>query len=251
MIKSPSKQADSIGFRPKRFWSIAEAVAQDDAYGIALDGRATKTPQGHTVVLPSRTLAEAVAAEWASVAEFVDYEAMPLTRLGFAAIDRMPVQQAEILAEATRYAETDLLCYPSDYPDALIAREDAAWLPLLDWASTDLGLYFIQNRSLIHQPQPPETLTKLQALVAAMTPYEQAGVMKGVALFGSVILALAVAHGQLSGEAALAASRIGEDFQAETWGQDAEAQQRTQHLKTDAVNLELWFKALLSAAPTA
>ena len=42
-------------------------------------------------------------------------------------------------------------------------------------------------------------------------------------LTGSAVLALAVAHGFLSPEAAWRAAHVDEDFQAERWGADAEA----------------------------
>ncbi len=45
-------------------------------------------------------------------------------------------------------------------------------------------------------------------------------------LTGSAILALAVAGGFLSAEAAWRAAHIDEDFQAERWGADAEAMAR-------------------------
>jgi len=169
---------------------------------------------------------------------------MPLTRLGFAAVDRMDDLVGESVAEVLRYAETDLLCYPSEYPAALIAREDEVWLPLIAWARDEVGLEFHQNRSLIHQPQPAEIPVKLRALIKAATAYERAGLMSAIPLFGSVILALAVWRGRLTGEAAFAASRIGETFQAETWGRDEEAALRAAHMEAQARSLDVWFNAL-------
>ncbi len=196
------------------------------------------------LVLPNGKLAGLIAFEWSAVGDHLDYEGMPLTRLAYAAIDRLPPVVAETLAEVRRYAETDLLCYPSEYPQALVEREDAAWLPLLAWAANEFELDFNQNRSLVHRAQPPLTLDKVQALVEAMSPYEQAGLMAAIPLLGSVILALALWRGHGSGEALLAASRIGEDFQSETWGHDEEQVGRAAALKQQASALELWFEAL-------
>jgi chaperone required for assembly of F1-ATPase len=237
----PAKRADQLGHRPKRFW---KDVTVTDDFGIALDGRAVKTPSGAALILPNRALAEAVSAEWAAVGDHIDYDAMPLTRLGFAAIDRMPDMQDEIVAEVLRYAETDLICYPSEYPASLTERERDAWDPVLQWAGHDLGLEFHQNLTLIHQPQPAQTLERLQAFVRGMTPYEQAGLMSATPLLGSVILALALWHGHLTGEAAFTASTVGETFQAGIWGHDAEAEQRRNTMKNQAISLETWFRAL-------
>jgi len=242
--EAPSKKSDQLGFRPARFWKSAAVSETDNGFAVTLDGRGVKTPQGRALVFPTKALAERVAAEWDAVGEHVNYEDMPLTRLGFAAVDRMNDLIEETVAEVLRYAETDLVCYPSEYPAALIAREDEAWLPLIAWVKEALGLEFHQNRTLIHQPQPAETPVTLRALIEGATAYERAGLMSAIPLFGSVILALAVWRGRLTGEAAFAASRIGETFQAETWGRDEEAAQRAAHMEAQAKSLDIWFSAL-------
>lgn len=240
----PTRASDQIGTRPRRFWKAVAVTEAESGFGVGLDGRPVRTPQGHALVLPSRRLAEKVAVEWEAVKDYVEYADMPLTRLGFAAVDRMNDLLPETVAEVLRYAETDLLCYPSEYPEALIAREDTAWKPLLAWAQSELGLAFHQNRSLIHAAQPPEISTRIASLVSEMSAYERAGLMSAIPLFGSVVLALALWRGHISGEAAFAASRIGEDFQAETWGRDDEAAKRADSMKTQALSLEVWFRAL-------
>jgi len=242
--EAPTKASDQLGFRPKRFWKNAAAVQGASGFEVHLDGRPVKTPAGATLTVPGSALADAIAAEWQAAGTHVEFGDMPLTRFAFAAIDRMTAQRDDVVAEVLRYAETDLLCYPSEYPEALQAREDTAWLPLLEWTHTELGLRFEQNLSLIHTPQPQGTLDRLRDMIAAMTPYEQAGLMAAVPLFGSVILALAVWRGRLTGADAFAASRIGEDFQAGIWGRDAEAEQRAGHLRATAVSIDTWFRAL-------
>ena len=240
----PAKRADKLGFRPKRFWNSAGVTAVDTAFSVVLDSRPVKTPGGAKLTLPSLRAAEAVAAEWQVVGSHVDYDAMPLTRLGFAAIDRMKDLTEDSVTEVLRYAQTDVVCYPSQYPQALIEREQAAWLPLLAWAREHLGLTFTQNLTLVHQPQPEQTLVTLEAMVRRLTAFESAGLMMAVPLFGSVVLALAVRDGHLSGETAFAASRIGDDFQSEVWGRDAEAAQRDDAMRHQATCLQTWFEAL-------
>ena len=242
--KAPDKKSDSLGFRPKRFWGGTATVDVENGVGVALDGRPVKTPKGNLLVLPNADLAQRIAAEWAAVGEYVDYEAMPLTRLGFASVDRMGEVLDDTLAEVTRYSETDLLCYPAEYPAALQAREAAVWQPVLAWADATLDLQFQQSQSIIHQPQPKETIRRIQSLISNATYYEQAGIMLAIPLLGSVILALALWRGHLSGEEAFVASRIGEDFQTETWGRDEEAAKRAAGIRAQAHSLEIWFKAL-------
>ncbi len=243
--KAPDKKSDSLGFRPKRFWGGTATMEIEGGVSVTLDGRPVKTPRGQILVLPNVALAQLVEAEWAAVGEYVDYEAMPLTRLGFASVDRMGEVLDDTLAEVTRYSETDLLCYPAEYPAALQAREAEIWTPILSWIDAALDLQFQQNPTIIHQPQPKETIRRVQSLIANATPCEQAGIMLAIPLLGSVVLALALWRGHLSGEAAFNASRIGEDFQSETWGADSEAAKRAAGILTQAQSLDIWFRALV------
>lgn len=241
--EAPSKRSDQIGQKPKRFWTSVEIVVATGGFSVALDGRVVKTPMGQVLILPNFAVAGLVAREWEAVGNYVDFTDMPLTRLGFAALDHLS-DAGPAQAEAARYAETDLVCYPADYPEALKAREAAAWAPVIDWAASDLGLTFVQNHSLIHTPQSKATIEAVQTLIGSMTAYERAGLMAAIPLLGSVVLALALWKGHLTGEAAFVASRIGEDFQAETWGADDEAQKRALSMKAQAIGLEAWFRAL-------
>jgi chaperone required for assembly of F1-ATPase len=63
-------------------------------------------------------------------------------------------------------------------------------------------------------------------------------------LFGSTVLALAVRAGRLTGQRALDLSRLEETFQAEQWGQDAEATARAAFLAVEATMIDRWFAAL-------
>lgn len=240
----PAKDADKIGFRPKRFWKEAAFAQAPEGFAVTLDGRSAKTPAGKTLALPNFALAAKVAAEWNAVADLVDFNDMPLTRLAYAAIDRMGDTLEEALAEVGRYAETDLLCYPAEYPAELTAREAAGWDPILNWAAKDLGLRFEQNLSIVHKPQPLSTVAALKDIVASANVYERAGIMAATPLLGSVILALALFKGRVTGAEAHSLSRIGEAFQAETWGADAEATARAGSHQAQAASLENWFKAL-------
>ncbi|HEU4704511.1 MAG TPA: ATP12 family protein, partial [Sphingomicrobium sp.] len=56
----------------KRFWSSAEAVADEGGWGVRLDERPLRTPGRVPLAVPTRALAEAIAGEWAGAAETVD-----------------------------------------------------------------------------------------------------------------------------------------------------------------------------------
>ena len=73
----------------KRFY---KDVTVTEDLGIALDGRPVKTPMKAPLVLPTRALADAVAAEWAEQGEEIKPATMYLTKLANTAIDRVGVE---------------------------------------------------------------------------------------------------------------------------------------------------------------
>src|SRR5688572_269159 len=118
----------------KRFWKEAEVVEADGGFGIALDGRRVKTPGRADLIVPTRALAEAIAAEWRDCGETVDPRALPLTGLANAALERVTPDRQAFAAGLVRYAESDLTCYRAEAPAALVARQTESWDALLAWA---------------------------------------------------------------------------------------------------------------------
>ncbi|MEM9428587.1 MAG: ATP12 family protein, partial [Pseudomonadota bacterium] len=51
-------------WRVKRFWSEVAASPVEGGLTITLDGRPVRTPAKAALILPTRALAEAIAAEW-------------------------------------------------------------------------------------------------------------------------------------------------------------------------------------------
>jgi len=56
-----------------------------------------------------------------------------LTRLAATALDRTSEQRDKVVVEVAGYAGTDLVCYRAGHPPTLVARQQAAWQPLIDW----------------------------------------------------------------------------------------------------------------------
>ncbi|MFT9331927.1 MAG: ATP12 family protein, partial [Acetobacter persici] len=48
----------------KRFWKQASVVPEQDGFAVLLDGRPVRLPERTVLAVPSRPLAEALAAEW-------------------------------------------------------------------------------------------------------------------------------------------------------------------------------------------
>ena len=216
-------------------------------FTVLLDARGLRGPKGEQVVLPTRALADLVAAEWAGQGESLELATMHATRLANTAIESVP-QAREATAQAVAdYAASDLLCYYATEPAGLLARQQELWGPVLDRSETDAGLRFVRATGIVHQAQPPETLAKVKALALELDDFRLTGLAFGAPLFGSAVLALFVQRGWLSGEAAFHLSRLDEAWQEEKWGVDEEAAERTGRLVDEARLLQAWFEALAGA----
>ena len=233
--------------RPRRFYKAATVGPVDGGFAVLLDGRTPKSPAKAPLVLPSQALADLVAGEWEAQKQVIDSTAMPATRLAFTAIDRIRETRAEVAAEVAAYAGSDLLCYWADHPTPLVERQKRDWGGMLDWARAELDLHLQPVSGVIHTAQSPAALASIEALALTMDDFTLAGVAYGAGLLGSTVLALALRAGKVTGRKALDLSRLEEIFQAETWGQDAEAIARAEALAVEAQVLERWFSALRRA----
>ncbi len=210
-------------WKAKRFWKTATAEACEGGFTVRLDGRAVKTPAKSAFVLPTLAMAQAAAAEWDSQVKEVRPETMPVTRMANSAIDKVAVQFDEVAGLLAAYGESDLLCYRATGPAELIARQEAVWNPLLDWAAAVLGAPLVATAGVVHVAQPPGSIAALRARLFALTPFRLAAMHDLIAISGSLILGFAVAEHHLTAAEAFSISRIDEQWQAEKWGEDEEA----------------------------
>lgn len=200
----------------KRFW---KDVAVENGR-IQLDGRAVRTPARAPLVLPTAALAEAVGDEWRAVGEKILPTAMPLTGFSNAAIDKIAPDPAGFAAGLATYGETDLLCYRAENPPELAARQAEVWDPLLDWARARYDIAFVVTAGIVHRAQPPETLARLSAAIAARSPFELAALSPVVSIGGSLVVALMLAEDAIAPDAAFDATHLDELWQAELWGEE-------------------------------
>lgn len=220
-------------WRPKRFWKATGTRAEAAGHGVVLDDRPLRTPARHPLVVPGRALAEAIAAEWDAQREHVAPETMPLTRMANSAIDKVSGQRAAVAEIVGEYGGTDLLAYRAETPAELVARQAERWDPLLVWAAEALAAPLSVTAGVMFHAQPEATLARLEAHVAAFDPFELTALHDLVALSGSLILGLAVAEGRLTAEEAWDLSRLDEEWQADLWGRDEEADAQTARRRND------------------
>lgn len=211
---------------PRRFWTDAAVEAVAGGHAVRLDGRPVRTPAKRELVVPTAALAEGVAAEWRAQGERIDPLTMPLTRAANAALDKAAPQEAEVVDELAGYGASDLLCYRADAPEGLVARQRAAWDPMLDWAEAAHGARLATTVGVMPALQPEAALAALRAPVAEAGPWGLTALSEFVTLTGSLVLGLAALGRARPLEALWAASRVDEDWQAELWGADADEAER-------------------------
>jgi chaperone required for assembly of F1-ATPase len=224
--RNPMRAAQA-NMRPqavKRFYKAAEVTEEGGRFALSLDGRRARTPGRNALAAQSPALMLEVAKEWERQRKTIDPADMPLTRLLNSAIDGVAHTMVETRADILRYAGSDLLCYRAEEPDALAQRQAHAFDPILRWAADELGARFHVTAGVMHVAQPDAALAAIGAALGAYDdPVALAALSVMTTLTGSALLALAVARGFLSAEAAWGAAHVDEDFQAERWGADAEA----------------------------
>ena len=232
--------------KQKRFWKAAAVVERDGGFGVELDGRAVNTPNKTPLILPTRTMAEAIAVEWDAQVDKIDPLTMPVTRGANSAIDKVAPQLAEVVADLANYGDSDLLCYRAAGPVELVARQAEKWDPILDWAASGFGKRLNVGEGVMHVPQDPDLIANLHAEVASFDHFALAGVHDLIAISGSLILALAVTRRALSAEDAWELSRLDEHWQVEQWGDDEEASAHEALKRTAFLNAARFYEMALT-----
>ena len=217
----------------RRFWSDVAVVEEQTGFGIRLDARPLRTPAKALMVLPTQALAEAVAAEWMAQDEKINPLSMPFTRTSNSAIDNVAPNRAQIADLVAEYGTSDLLCYRADGPAELVARQAAAWDPVLAWAAETLGAHLAVATGIMHVSQPDESIAVLSKKVHTLDPFQLAALHDLATLSGSLVLGFAVFHRFAGPERIWDLSRIDETWQAELWGADDEAAQVAEAKRRD------------------
>jgi chaperone required for assembly of F1-ATPase len=212
---------------PKRFYR--EAAARPEGGGRAallLDNKPVRTPGKAELILPTAALAEAIAAEWRAQGERIDPGTMPLTKLANSIIDGVKGREDAVIDDILGYAAADLVCYRAGGPEGLVQAQSEHWDPVVTWAKRDLGAPLALAEGVMHVQQPKASIDQIRQLLLAFDAWSLAALHVMTGLSGSALLALGVALGRLSPQAAWEAAHVDEDWQISQWGEDEEAKDR-------------------------
>jgi len=217
----------------KRFYKDVSTAQAPDGWRVLLDGRAIKTQGGRAQVLPTQALAQAIALEWAGQGEEIDAQAFVFRDMADYAIDVIASDPADAVAALIPYAETDTLCYRADPEDALFERQEAVWEPVLTQAEARYGVSFVRVSGVLHRAQPVPTLATLRAALEAADPFRLAALRNLSSLACSMVIAMEALEEDTDVTALWAAACLEEEWQADLWGRDWEAEERREKRARD------------------
>lgn len=211
----------------KRFYrDVTTALADGSGWRVTLDGRPIRTPRGAAQVVPTEALAELLAGEWRTQGEDIDPRSLVFRDMVDYAIDVVASDRAEAVETLLRYADTDTLCYRADPDEPLHRRQVELWEPLVESCERRHDVAFQRVSGIVHRAHPPETLVTLRAMLESANPFELAALINVASLAASLVVALAAIEPDANAEELFAAANCEEDWQAEQWGWDSEAEKR-------------------------
>jgi chaperone required for assembly of F1-ATPase len=210
----------------KRFYKAVTVAVEGSGFRVMLDGRGLRTVGGRAQIVPSAPLAEALAAEWSAQGEEIDPARFVFRDMADYAIDVVVPGKAAVVDELIPYAETDTLCYRAEPDEALGIRQRAVWDPLLSAAEARWQVHFVRVAGIMHRPQPAETLARLREDLETRDGFTLAAVKSTASLACSLVLGLMAIEPDADVDALWDAANLEEDWQAELWGKDEEAQAR-------------------------
>lgn len=209
----------------KRFYKDARTQAAPTGWQVMLDGRGVKTVKGAAQVVPSEALAEALVQEWAAQGEELDPATLPTRDMADYAIDVVAGDLSGVAERLTAYGDTDTLLYRADPEDALFAKQHEVWEPIVTAFEAREEVALKRISGIIHRDQDADALATLRARMERLNAFELAGLEAMVSLASSLIVGLSALDPRTDVNALWRAASLEEDWQADLWGRDEEAEE--------------------------
>lgn len=219
----------------KRFYDEVGTREAAGGWQVTLDGRGLKTVKSTPQVVPTEALAAALAKEWSAQGEELDPSSFPLRDAVDYAIDVITPDPEKLADTLTRYGDTDTLLYRADPDEHLYARQQEVWEPVVADFEASEGVKFIRISGIIHRDQDKTALAKLRARLTQLDPFALAGVEVMTSLAASLITGLSAykTHDPVEALALWRAACLEEEWQADLWGRDYEAEERRAKRQAD------------------
>lgn len=158
---SKTKSDGTIGVR---FYKEVGVEKVESGYRVLLDWRALRSPAKRPLILPTKELALAIAAEWEwQDATNIRPFTMPLMKLASTATDLVPLQRPAIIENLMKYFRTsDAVCVREPRGGTLLQKQEETWDPILEWMQEEIGVRPVTSDSIFGAAQPEEVVQKVQ-----------------------------------------------------------------------------------------
>ena len=203
----------------------------------------THTPAKNPFLLPNPAILEAIKVEWASGKKYTPAN-MPLTALAYTAIDKIAGSKAAIVEVLLVYVDSDTLSYRAMGSESLAKEQEKIWGDVLKWAGNRLDVAWQTTSGVMPVEQSPLLHKTIARYLNSLNEWQLSAFCVLSSLFSSLVLAIAVVEGHLTTAQAFDLSRLEEEFQAENWGRDAEADARAAKMKIEILDAERFLKLL-------
>lgn len=195
-----------------RFFRKVSVIRRTDGtgYEVELDHRYALLSSDRNVrlVLPTESLAVAVALDWENMHDNVDMRRMPMYTLSSVAVDADEAEQAKMRSVIVSILDTDNVCCrpDSENPDVLELQKQYQD-PLVTWFEKRLQVRLVVSTSF-ETAQSPATIEKITRFVNSLDVWQLSGLYALTEACLSFVTALALYHRAISVEDALRATRL-------------------------------------------
>ena len=221
----------------KRFYKDVAVVAVDGGWQVMLDGRGLKTQLGSPQIVPTEGAAELLAEEWRAQGEEIDPKSFVHRDLADFTIDMVRPDRETTIAKLLDYAGTDTLCYRAEPDEPLWHRQQELWEPIVFACEERHGVRLERTSGIAYRPHCDATMAALRERLEGEDDFTLAALLTMVSLAASLVVGLAALEDGADPTALFAAANAEEDWQADLWGWDHEAE------RTRAMKLEAFEKA--------
>lgn len=236
----------------KKFYEQVGVVhSGDGTWQVTLDDRPIRTVKGAPQAVPTEALAKLLAAEWEIEGEKLDPKAFVHRDMADYAIDVIAADPQARIVKLLDFAETDTLLYRADPDEAFHAHQHQFWEPLVTAFEAREGIALTRVSGIVHRAQPRESIAALEKRIAALDPFALAALEALASLAASLTVGLSAldAESQEDAVALWRAACLEEEWQAEQWGRDEEAEQRRSDRQARFVKAWEFARAARAKAP--
>lgn len=229
----------------KRFYKDVTVEQVGTGWQVKIDDKPVKTQGGNPQIVPSKTLAHALAREWSDQGEKIDPALFLFRDHADYAIDIVAGDREIAISKLLEFAETDTLCYRADPGDPLFERQQETWEPLLQHLEDRYAVRFERVSGIVHSAQPEATIAGLRDHLASLDDFTLAGLVAMASLSASLAVALLTVDDATNDPMLLwRDANLEEEWQAERWGRDEEAEARREQRADEFSNAQT-FAAMI------